>query len=190
MQSLPSLSTPSSLLFPQNTNRRSHYKDASSSTTEPAMKIFICYAREDEGLRQQLEKRLKGLRRQGLITIWHDRRISPGAEWEHEIDAHLNEAQIVLLLVSPDFIDSDYCYGIEMKRALEKHNRKEATVIPIILRYVHWEWTPFGKLQALPKDAKPVCSWPDPDEAFFNVTDGIRIAVEEEAHRIREGRER
>jgi tetratricopeptide (TPR) repeat protein len=96
-----------------------------------------------------------------------------------EINQHLNSAQIILLLVSPDSMDSDYCYGIEIKRAVERHERGEARVIPIILRAVYWREAPFGKLQALPKDAKPITSWPDRDEAFFNVVEGIRKAVEE-----------
>src|SRR5207237_2712073 len=94
---------------------------------------------------------------------------------------HLNTARIILLLVSPDFIDSDYCYGVEMKRAMERHERGEARVIPVILRLVYWKKAPFGKLQALPTDAKPVTSpkWHSQDEAFFDVSEGIRTAVEE-----------
>ena len=86
----------------------------------PAMKVFICYAREDEALRQGLEKHLQALRRQGRITVWHERNISPGAEWEHEIDTHLGEAQLILLLVSSDFIDSDYCYVFESTLVVDR----------------------------------------------------------------------
>lgn len=152
------------------------------------MKVFICYAREDEALRQGLERQLRVLRRQGLITVWQDRDISPGAEWEREIDIHLSEAQLILLLVSPDFIDSDYCYGIEMKQALKKHEQGEATVIPVILRHVYWQGTPFGKLQALPRDATPVIdrNWHSVDEAFFDVAEGIRKVVEEQARKANE----
>lgn len=87
-----------------------------------------------------------------------------------------DEAQIILLLVSPDFMDSDYCYRKEMKQALERDQRREARVIPIILRHVYWQGI-LGNLQALPTDAKPVKSWPDIDEAFFDVTEGIRTVV-------------
>src|SRR5713101_4023783 len=103
-----------------------------------SLKIFFCYAREDEALLNKLKTQLRPLQRQGLIEIWHDRDISAGAEWEREIDKHLNTAQIILLLVSPDFMNSDYCYSIEMKRALERHEQGTAKVIPIILSYVHW----------------------------------------------------
>jgi tetratricopeptide (TPR) repeat protein len=145
------------------------------------IEIFFCYAREDEVLLQGLEKQLKVLRRQGIIHLWHDREISPGAEWEREIDQHLKTASIILLLISPDFMDSDYCYGVEMKRAMERHERGEALVIPIILRPVYWKKAPFGKLQALPKDAVPVTSsaWHTLDEAFFDIAEKIRVAAEE-----------
>src|SRR5260370_35842881 len=97
-----------------------------------------------------LVKHLSVLKRQGIIDIWHDRNISAGTEWEREIDKHLNTAQIILLLISPDFMDSDYCYGIEMKRAMERYEQGKSRVIPIILRPAYWQKTPFGNLQALP----------------------------------------
>ncbi|MBV9689061.1 MAG: TIR domain-containing protein [Ktedonobacteraceae bacterium] len=144
-----------------------------------SVKIFFCYAHEDEDLLNKLKSHLRPLQRQGLIDVWHDRDISAGTEWEREISQHLNNAQIVLLLVSPDFMDSDYCYGVEMKRALERHERGATRVIPIILRHVYWQGEPLGKLQALPKDARPVKSWSDQDEAFYNIAEGIRKVVEE-----------
>jgi TIR domain len=143
------------------------------------VKIFFCYAREDEELLNKLKSHLRPLQREGLIDVWYDREISAGTEWEQEIKQHLNNAQIILLLVSPDFMNSDYCYSVEMKRALERHNRKEAKVIPIILRPVYWHGEPLGKLQALPTDGKPVRSpyWHDLDSAFYNVVMGIRKVV-------------
>jgi len=136
--------------------------------------VFICYAHEDEPLRQSLEKHLRVLQRQGLINVWHDHRISPGANWEQEIDISLNNAHIILLLVSPDFMASDYCYSIEMKRALQRHEQGLARVLPIIVRPVHWQTTPLGKLQALPTDARPVVSssWYSQDEALYSVAEG------------------
>lgn len=143
-----------------------------------SVSIFFCYAHEDEALLNKLKTQLRPLQRQGLIAVWHDRDISAGSEWEQEIKKHLNEAKIILLLVSPDFIDSDYCYSIEMKQALERHQHGEARVIPVILRPVYWQGV-LGKLQALPTDAKPVMSslWYNVDEALFNVTEGIRTVV-------------
>ncbi len=144
-----------------------------------AITIFYCYAREDKTLRDELDKHLTPLRRSGLITSWYDREVNPGQEWEKEIDAHLNTAHIVLLLVSPDFVDSDYCYGKEMIRALERHDAGDARVIPILMRSVYWEKAPFSKLQMLPANAKPVSRWPDRDDALEDVARGIYKAVKE-----------
>ncbi len=141
-------------------------------------KIFFCYAHEDEQLLNKLKNHLFPLKRTRLIDVWHDRDISAGTDWEQQIKSHLNQAQIILLLVSPDFMVSDYCYSIEMQRALERHDLGEARVIPIILRYVYWQGV-LGKLQALPTDARPIKSWPDLDEALYNVTEGIRKVIQE-----------
>lgn len=144
-----------------------------------SVSIFFCYAHEDETLLKKLKAHLRPLQRQGLVTVWYDRDISAGSDWEQQINEQLNSAQIILLLVSPDFMDSDYCYGIEMQRALERHQRGEAGVIPVILRPMYWQGEPLGKLQALPTDAKPVMGalWHNEDEAFFDVTEGIRTVV-------------
>src|SRR6266550_2964908 len=142
------------------------------------VKIFFCYAHEDEQLLNKLKNHLFPLKRTGLIDIWHDRGISAGSDWEQQIKSHLNQAQIILLMVSPDFMASDYCYSIEMQRALERHDLGEARVIPIILRHVYWQGV-LGKLQALPTDARPIKSWPDLDEALYNVTEGIRKVIEQ-----------
>jgi WD40 repeat protein len=143
--------------------------------------IFFCYAREDEELLKKLKAHLRPLQRQGLIDVWYDRDISAGSEWEQEIQQHLNTAQIVLLLISPDFMDSDYCYGIEMQRALERHERGEAVVIPVILRPAYWHGKPLGKLQALPTDSKPVTDpeWHNQDRALYDATGGIYKVVEQ-----------
>ncbi len=142
-----------------------------------SVKIFYCYAHEDKPLRDELDRHLGALKRSGQITTWHDREIHPGMEWAYEIDMRLNSADIVLLLVSPDFIDSDYCYGREMNQALERHEAKEACVIPIILRPVDCEGTPIDKLQMLPSGRRPITRWHDRDEAFINVARGIREVV-------------
>lgn len=140
--------------------------------------VFFSYSHVDEDLRDQLETQLAALKRQGVIETWHDRRISAGEELSNVIDQHINSADIVLLLVSPDFIASDYCYEIETKRAMERHRAGEATVIPVILRPCEWKGTPFGQLLASPRDGKPVTQWPDRDEAFLQVAQAIRKAAE------------
>ena len=127
--------------------------DEQQSNAGVPLSIFISYAHEDEPLCQQLEAHLSLLRRQGLVATWYDRQIVPGTEWAREIDAHLETAQLVLLLISPDFLASEYCYGIEMRRALGRYQNGEAQVIPIIVRPVDWEGAPFAHLQCLPRDA-------------------------------------
>jgi hypothetical protein len=114
------------------------------------------------------------LRRQGVIEDWHDRKIAPGKEWRDAIDQNLDAADCVLLMVSPDFLASDYCYSIEMERTLEKHRQGRVLVIPVIVRPADWRHTPLGDLEALPKDAKPVVEWSRRDRAWLSVTEGIR----------------
>jgi len=144
---------------------------------QKSLRVFISYSHEDKSLLKELEIHLALLRDQRVITIWYDQDIGAGTEWKPEIDNHLNEADIILLLVSPNFMNSYYCYHIEMERAMQRHKAGNARVIPIILRYVVWEGAPFSKLQVLPTGGKPIKSWADPDEAFVNVVQGIREEV-------------
>ncbi len=142
------------------------------------LKIFYCYAHEDKILREQLENHLATLKHSGQIVTWHDREILPGADWTQEIFTNLNTAHIILLLVSPYFMRSDYCYGTEMRLALERHKEGNAYVIPIIMRPVEWKETPIGVLQALPDEGKPITLWRNRDEAFQNVIQGITKVIE------------
>jgi internalin A len=148
-----------------------------AATRSQALRMFYSYSHKDEALRDELEVRLKLLQRQNLIQPWHDRRILPGTDWKQELDTNLEQADIILLLVSPDFIHSDYCYEIEMKRAMERHNAGEALVLPILLRPVNWNELSFKRLQALPTDLKPVTKWADQDDAWLNIEHGIREAI-------------
>ena len=147
--------------------------------TPPAsIEVFYSYAHEDEELVKELRKHLSILKRQGVIREWYDREITAGTDWKGQLDQHLNSSGVILLLVSADFLASDYCYDVEMTRALERHDQGEARVIPVILRMVDgWQGAPFGKLQSLPTDGKPVTSWKIRDEAFADVARGIRQAI-------------
>ena len=150
---------------------------ADPQTTKP-IELFYSYSHKDEKLREKLETHLALLKRQGVIAGWHDRKIGAGQEWANQVDKHLNSAQIILLLVSADFLASDYCYEVELKRALERHDAREARVIPVILRPCDWHLAPFGKLQALPRDGKPIANWSSRENAFLDVAQGIRNAAE------------
>jgi WD40 repeat protein/energy-coupling factor transporter ATP-binding protein EcfA2 len=141
------------------------------------IEIFISYAHKDKALRDKLANHLKSLEQQGVIA-WHDRDITAGEEWKNEIDSHLESANIILVLISPDFLASEYCYNIEMKRSLERHENNEAKVIPIILRSVDWHRSPIGKLAALPTDGKAITNWQNEDEAFTDVIKGLRRVID------------
>lgn len=140
--------------------------------------VFFSYSHADEALRDQVEKQLALLKRQGLIETWHDRRIGAGTDFSKEIDDHVETDDIILLLVSADFLDSDYCYDREMRRALERQEAGEAVVIPVILRPCEWQHAPFGKLNAVPPDGRPVTKYPDRDEALLEVAKAVRGAAE------------
>jgi len=154
---------------------------ASPPATQRAIEVFFSYAHRDEALRNALAEHLCLLERQGIISGWQDRRITGGTEWVGAIDDHLHTAQIILLLISSSFIASDYCYDVELRLAMERHEAGVARVIPIILRPADWHSAPFGKLQALPKDGRPVIRWRNRDDAFLDVARGIRAIVEEMA---------
>jgi internalin A len=155
-----------------------HQRKDSLETLSRAKAVFLSYSHKDESLRDELETHLKLLQRQGIISVWHDRKILPGTEWDGEIDVHLERAKIILLLISADFIASDYCWDKEVKRALERHEKEEAIVIPIALRACGWQGAPFSKLQGLPKDLSPITSSKDRDAAWTDVATGIRAVAE------------
>lgn len=143
------------------------------------IEVFYSFAEADAPFLEQFERHLSLLRHQGIITTWHQRQIIAGADWQAELDYHLNTASLIFLLISPDFLASDYQYGAELQRALQRHHDNEARVIPILLRACDWEEAPFGTLQAAPRNRKPVTSWRNRDEAWTNVTQAIRQALEE-----------
>lgn len=140
--------------------------------------LVFSYAHADEALRNELEKHLSPLKRMGRISTWHDRRIVPGEEFAGQIDQHFAQADIILLLISSDFIASDYCYQIEMTNALQRHERGDAVVIPVILRTCAWHQLPFGKLLAATVDGKPIVQFPSYDEGFVQVVEAVSRALD------------
>jgi hypothetical protein len=143
------------------------------------VKIFFTYSHCDESLRDELEKHFSLLKRSAIIEAWHDRRIGAGQEFDKSISQYLESADIILLLISADFLASDYCYDREMRRALERHEAGEARVIPVILHACDWQHAPFDRLLAVPTDGRPVSKWPDRNEAFLEIVKAIRQAVTE-----------
>ncbi len=150
---------------------------ASVSTFPPPLELFYSYAHTDEDLRAKLEKHLAALQRAQLISGWSDRKILPGTEWAAEIQAAMERAGIILLLVSADFLASEYCYNIELPFALKRHQAGSAIVIPVLLRPVEWKDTPFAVLQALPDGARAVTLWTNQDEAFAEIAARLRERI-------------
>ena len=140
--------------------------------------VVFSYSHIDEALRDQIETQLAMLKRQGVIDTWHDRRIGAGDDFADVIDHHIDSDDIILLLVSSDFLASDYCYNREMTRAMERQQKGEAIVIPVILRACDWHAAPFGKLNATPPDGKPITQYADRDQALLEVAKAVRAAAE------------
>jgi hypothetical protein len=142
--------------------------------SEELVTLFISYSHKDEALRRELDNHLKPLIREKVIEAWHDRQIDAGKVWPKEIEEKLNKADMILLLISSDFVASDYCNTIEMEQALQRHEKGEAIIVPVILRTCDWENEKFAKFQAFPTDAKAITAWEDKDAAFTDVARGIR----------------
>lgn len=143
-----------------------------------AIKLFISYSHQDEKYKDQLLVHLSALKRRGIIEEWHDRELITGQEWDGKIKQELLDSDIIILLISSDFIASNYCYETEITKAIEMHDQGNAFVIPIILRPCDWKDLPFSKIQGLPKDAKPLSTWYDIDEGFVDVINGIKRLAE------------
>ena len=139
--------------------------------------VFISYTRKDKKLRDQLVIYLSTMRCQGLIQNWDEEELLPGTEREKQIVEHLNKAHVILLLISPDFLASAYCYQ-QMQRALVRQKTQSVHVIPILLRPTDIDRTLFGELQVLPRNNKPISKWSGRDEAFLETIQGIRIVIE------------
>lgn len=139
--------------------------------------IFCAYSQRDTLMVKDFLRYLTSLQRKGLIKIIESTEVRMENDWEYEIDGQLARADIVLTFLSPDFLNSNYIYSIEMKQALKRSEKGETRVIPIILRPVYWEATPLAKLQALPKNGKAIATWSNWDEAFTEIAKEITKIV-------------
>lgn len=155
--------------------------DESPDIPQEPLRIFYCYAHQDQKLREALDKHLMLLKHMGIATTWHDREIQAGTDWQQEITTKLLTAHLILLLISPDFMASDYCYSIEMQQALALHHKRYATVIPISLRPVDYRGAPFAQLSFLPINRQAVTSatWRNRDEALYHIATNIRAIIEQ-----------
>jgi hypothetical protein len=140
--------------------------------------VFFSYAHKDEKYKDELLNHLRVLQKEKYIDGWDDRKIIPGGEWESEINLNIQSSQIILLLVSSNFLASDYCYDTETIFALEQQEKNLATVMPIIIKPCLWKKSHFKHLQALPKDGKPISIWRNRDLAWVDVSEGILKTIE------------
>ncbi len=147
--------------------------------TPPPLRVFSSYSHRDQAFRRTMENHLSLLKRKGVIQGWSDRDITAGEEWRTEIDQNLEAADMVFLLISDEFIASDYAWDMEMTRALERHDAGETRVIPILLKPVDQEDAPFARLQALPANGRPITKWSNRHEGWLDVAKGIRRVAEE-----------
>jgi hypothetical protein len=146
------------------------------------LRVFYSYSHKDERMLERLRNHMAMLRRQGLITEWYDRGIDAGGQWRNEIERELEAADVILLLVSANFLASDFCYEKEMTRAVDRARRGDALVIGVMLRPVRgWEDTPFAAFQVVPRDARPISRWSDADEGYCDAVEKIRAALSERA---------
>ncbi len=142
------------------------------------LKIFMSYAHEDEAMKTELDKALILLKRSGKIEVWQDRELIAGQEWDKAIKGEITGADIILLLISVDFNNSQYIWDNELAVAVQRHENGEARVIPVILRECEWKDMPYGKLQALPAGDVPVQKFARADEAYTGIAKGIRGVVD------------
>ncbi len=147
---------------------------ATAVQSPTSVELFYSYAHSDEPLCKELQKHLTALKRAGLICDWYDRKIEPGSEWAAKIQEAMERAGVILLLISADFLASQYISEVELPFALARHKSGRATVIPVLLRPVEWRDMPFAMLQILPSQARPVTSWANQDEAFSDVAGRLR----------------
>lgn len=141
-------------------------------------KVFVSYARVDEAYRVRLNVHLAPLVREGLIDLWSDRAIAAGSDWERDIEHELATADIVLLLVTPDFVASVYCFEKELTEAIRRHEEEGVRILPVLVKNVDLVNMPFGRFKALPLNRRPISAWQDPDEAWLEVAQGVRQAAD------------
>jgi internalin A len=143
-----------------------------------SVRAFISYSFKDQAFRETLEVHLSPLKRMGLIEAWHDGKLTPGGAWETEIMTEFEQAELINLLVSPDYLASDYCWDIEMRRALERHEEGSAIVVPVLIRHAFWQIAPFSKLSIVPHKARPITSYKNQDRAWLYVVRTIHELIQ------------
>ena len=143
------------------------------------LRLFLSYAHEDRNILEELRKHLAPLRHEQVVTDWYDRELVPGQSWNHRIQEQLESSHLVLVIVTADFVASDYAYGQELNRALELHDTGLLRLIPVIARNCLWQNLPLARIQVLPEGAVPISRWQDRDDAYVSVVTGVERAARE-----------
>ena len=151
----------------------------SESRPVPPLQVFLSYSHRDEELCERFLVHLRQLQREGLIQPWHDRRITAGKEWAGAIDENLESAHIVILLVTADFLASDYCNDVELTRAIERSRSGETRVVPVICKPCEWKTSALACFQVLPKDGLPVVDWKTSDHGLDDAVKGLHRTIVE-----------
>ncbi len=162
---------------PQSTTIHTENESLEPSCLRGPIEIFFSYAHEDEALMDEVRLQLVVRERMGEIVKWHDRMIPAGDQWRTAIDHRIEQANVILLFMSPHFLSSRYCYEVEGGIALRRHRDGTAIVIPVVLRACDWTATPFGAFQGLPRGGVPFTQWPDRDQASLDIARGIMESV-------------
>lgn len=163
----------------RNTDARLAATQSERTTRTAPVTVFVSYAREDDELRKRMYDHLGGLRAAGEVKEWYDGEIVAGAEWAAEIRDRMAAAEVILLLITPAFLGSDFIRRVELASALERHRQQTARVIPIIMKSAYWQGTQLSVLQALPQHAKAVMTWTDPDAAMADIARGVDRAIKD-----------
>jgi hypothetical protein len=161
----------------RNTDARLEAAQRERTTRSAPVTVFVSYAREDDELRKRLYDHLGALRAMDEIKDWYDGEIVAGTDWAAEVRDQMASAEIILLLITPAFLGSDFIGRVELVAALERHRQRTARVIPVIMKSVYWQSTSLGPLQALPQHAKPAVTWDDQDAAMADIARGVDRAV-------------
>jgi hypothetical protein len=143
------------------------------------MKIFISYSHKDEAALDRLHTHLAVLQREGEVKAWHDRKILAGHDIDAAIMQKLEDCDIFLPLVSPDFLESNYCYENEMQYAINRHASGKIRVVPVIIEPCDWKSTPLKRFKATPKDGKPVSEWQNNNNGYLDVVTELRKIISE-----------
>lgn len=154
-------------------------KDDIEKRKNKKIKVFLSYSHKDIKYKQELDKHLTPLKTSERIETWNDEELKVGSEFNQEIKERLESYDIIVLLISSDFLSSDYCRDIEMENAIKRAKAQQCHIVPVIVRPCMWKETPIKEFLALPKEGKPINKYKEKDDAYLEVASGIKKIVED-----------